>query len=295
MVQSESLLHLPTSQELPCSDETPVDNELQYLIPYLLLAILEFLWAERDDWFFSADMAIHYLYKQKRQTPIVPDAFLSLGVTRDVGKTGRLSYVLWEEKQISPLLVIEIVSKTYNQEYSKKKEKYAQLGVLYYLIYNPDYWQRDKHQPFELYRLDQGEYILQEGEPYWMPEIGLGIGRKTLRYGRLNREWLLWYNQEGNPHPLPQELVDQAERKYERERQLRLQQQQIAQQERQRAEREKQRAEREEQRAEREKQLRLEQLRQIVTQLFSTGFSKEQIANICNLSLAEVEALLEQH
>ncbi len=31
---------LPSSTELPDSDDTPVDNELQILIPNLLLAIL---------------------------------------------------------------------------------------------------------------------------------------------------------------------------------------------------------------------------------------------------------------
>ena len=53
------------------------------------------------------------------------------------------------------------------------------------MIYNPNHWQRDEHQPFELYRLEQGKYILQTGEPYWIPEIGLGIGRSRVTYGRL--------------------------------------------------------------------------------------------------------------
>ncbi|MEH2211736.1 MAG: hypothetical protein V7K84_14090 [Nostoc sp.] len=35
----------------------------------------------------------------------------------------------------------------------------------------------DRHQPFEVYRLVDGSYQLQIGEPFWMPEIGLGIGR----------------------------------------------------------------------------------------------------------------------
>lgn len=38
-------------------------------------------------------------------------------------------------------------------EYSDKQEKYAKLGVLYYVVYNPDFWLRDKHEPFEVYRL----------------------------------------------------------------------------------------------------------------------------------------------
>ena len=50
----------------------------------------------------------------------------------------RLSYVLGEENNVVPLLVLELVSKTYGEEYGQKMTTYAQLGVLYYVIYNPD-------------------------------------------------------------------------------------------------------------------------------------------------------------
>jgi hypothetical protein len=73
---------------------------------------------------------------------------------------------------------------------------YANLGVLYYLVYNPEYWQRDRHQPFEVYRLVAGEYQLQIGEPYWMNEINLGIGRAPYQDGELEIEALYWYNQQ---------------------------------------------------------------------------------------------------
>jgi Uma2 family endonuclease len=70
---------LPSADELLDSDETPVDNELQELIPGLLKAILLMLWESRLDWFFGIDMGI---YLDPTQPPIVPDAFLSLGVDR---------------------------------------------------------------------------------------------------------------------------------------------------------------------------------------------------------------------
>ncbi|HBE20430.1 MAG TPA: hypothetical protein DDW51_23180, partial [Cyanobacteria bacterium UBA11367] len=71
--------HLPSAEELPDSDETPVDNELQDLIPGLLKSILLILWADRMDWFFGIDMAIYY---HPDKPAIVPDGFLSLGVER---------------------------------------------------------------------------------------------------------------------------------------------------------------------------------------------------------------------
>ncbi len=36
MLNYDPLQYLPTSEELPSSDETPVDNELQDTIPHLL-------------------------------------------------------------------------------------------------------------------------------------------------------------------------------------------------------------------------------------------------------------------
>jgi len=56
--------HLPTSDELPDSDDTPVDNEIQNLIPNLLLAVLALVWRDRQDWFLGVDMGIYYLYEQ---------------------------------------------------------------------------------------------------------------------------------------------------------------------------------------------------------------------------------------
>ncbi|MHC5721391.1 MAG: Uma2 family endonuclease, partial [Nostoc sp.] len=102
--------------------------------------------------------------------------FLSLGVERRKAGKSRKSYVVWEENNIVPILALEIVSLTPGGEYDKKLDIYTKLGILYYIIYNPEYWQRDRHQPFEVYRLVDGSYQLQIGEPFWMPAIGLGIG-----------------------------------------------------------------------------------------------------------------------
>jgi len=78
---------------------------------------------------------------------------------------------------------------------------YARLGVLYYLVYNSEFWQRDGHQPFEVYKLVEGEYQLQIGEPYWMGEVGLGIGRCRTVFGNLLQEQLAWFNEWGDRYP----------------------------------------------------------------------------------------------
>jgi Uma2 family endonuclease len=212
------LQYLPSAEELPDSDDTPVDNELQILVPTLLRGILAWLWSERQDWFFGVNMGVYY---EPKEPAIVPDGFLSLGVERRKSERGRLSYVLWEEKDIVPQLVLEVVSRTYGQEYQGKLLKYAQLGVMYYVVYNPDYWVRDKHEPFEVYRLVDSEYVRQQGDCVWLPEIGLGIGRGRGSFEGWNREWLYWYDRDGNRFLSPDERIQQEQRLRDEEQRLR--------------------------------------------------------------------------
>ncbi|MEO0770783.1 MAG: Uma2 family endonuclease, partial [Cyanobacteria bacterium J06649_4] len=194
---------LPSSVELPDSDDTPVDNELQNLIPNLLDAILTMAWPDREDWFFGVDMGVYYA----PSTPaIVPDGFLSLEVERFIGEQGRLSYVLWEEDNIPPILALEVVSKTYGGEYERKKAIYAELGVLYYVVYRPNPSFRRRRHPLEIYKLEEDGYQLIGHEPVWMPEIGLSLGRERGTYLRREREWLYWYDKDGQRLKTPEEL-----------------------------------------------------------------------------------------
>lgn len=208
MVQSDPKLKLPTSAELPCSDDTPVDNENQNLLPNILLFLLKFIWAKRDDWFFGVDMGVYHTTGVSHLVPVVPDGFLSLGVERHKDGESRKSYVVWEEREIVPSFVLEIVSLTYGGEYDTKAVLYATLGVLYYVVYNPQYWQRDRRQPFELYRLVNGSYQLQIGEPFWMPEIGLGIGRSSYQDGSKTMDALYWYDKQGTRYLTPEEQLE---------------------------------------------------------------------------------------
>jgi hypothetical protein len=149
----------------------------------------------------------------------------------------RLSYVLWQENNTVPPWVLEVVSKTPGGEYDDKMTKYAQIGVLYYVIYNPDYGRRDKHDPFEVYRLVNGVYVRQTGNPVWMPEIGLGIGCEVGTHEGCTREWLYWYDQFSRRFPTPANVIEQERQRAQQERQRAEQSQQQLEQERQRAER----------------------------------------------------------
>jgi Uma2 family endonuclease len=207
---------LPSTADLPCSDDTPVDNEDQNLLPNLLLLVLIHLWSARMDWYFGVDMAVYHTTGVSPKVPVVPDGFLSLGVERKKGGKSRRSYATWEENDVVPIFVLEMVSHRPGDEYDEKLEIYAKLGVLYYLVYNPEFWQRDRHQPFELYKLIDGKYQLQVGEPYWMPEVGLGIGRYPGEVGGIAQEILTWYDERGDRYLSAEERAEREQ--YQRER-----------------------------------------------------------------------------
>ena len=206
MLKYNPLHCLPSAEDLPDSDDTPVDNELQDLIPGLLKAILAWVWATRMDWFFGVDMGVYY---DPDKPVIVPDGFLSLGVERIFDEDLRLSYVLWEENVV-PILVLEVVSHKRRGEYSSKKKLYVELEVLYYVVYNP---RRRKKAPLEVYRLVNGEYVLLRGNPVWLPEVGLGIGTQRGTYQGITREWLYWYDEQGVRFLTPEERAITAEQR----------------------------------------------------------------------------------
>jgi Uma2 family endonuclease len=221
---SSEYRHLPTAEELPDSDETPVDNELQNDIPNILLNLLRDIWGDRFDWFWGVDMAVYYeanIEKPEESKAVVPDGFLALGVPRHIGESGRLSYSIWGEK-VLPILFFEVISKEYNSEYKDKLEKYQNLGIRYYVIYNPLSGRRGayKERPsLEVYELVDGKYELmpaiallsEGGEMVWLEGVGLGIGCVRNELNDWEREWLYWYDRDGVRYPTSKERAAMAE------------------------------------------------------------------------------------
>ncbi len=198
---------LPTADDLPCSDDKPVDNELQELIPGLLKAILIDIWRDQpNNWLFAVDMGFYY---DPNKPAIAPDGMLCLGVQPPATENLRSSYVLWQEK-VLPIFALEIVSKTAGGERTTKMGVLESMGILYYLIYAP---LRKRKAKFQLYKLVEGRYVLESDgqQPYWMPEVGLAIGADRRPYGSLEREWLFWYTAEGDRYPTPIERATAAD------------------------------------------------------------------------------------
>jgi Uma2 family endonuclease len=225
----DPLLRLPTAEELPHSDDTPVDNELQNDIPNFILNLLRLIWKERQDWFFGVDMAVHYQFG----TPaIVPDGFLALGVPRHKSKGGRLSYLVWQEENVMPIFALEVISEKYNGEYETKLETYQDIGILYYAIYNSLTSQKRKYKnrsSLEIYKLVNDVYqLIPEDEQgiVWMPEISLGMGCEVRSFATWEREWVYLYDEAGNRYLTTDEIVEQERLIALQERQEKLQERQ---------------------------------------------------------------------
>ncbi len=178
---------------------------------------------------------------------------------------------MWEENKL-PILVLEVVSQTYRGEYSTKKDFYAhEFGILYYVVYNP---LRKRKEPLEVYKLVDGEYVLLSGNPIWLPEIGLGIGRERGTYQGITREWLYWFDEQGKRFFTPEERIQESEEKrLQAERQRLEAEEKLLQVERQSLEAEKRRLELERQRLEAE-----EKARKLAEMLKSLGVDPESLS-----------------
>jgi uncharacterized protein (DUF3084 family) len=108
---------------------------------------------------------------------------------------------------------------------------------------------------------------LQEGNPVWLPEIGLGIGCERGNYCGVTREWMYWYDEQGQRYLTPAEQVKQEVQRAQQEAQRAQQEAQRAQQEAQRAQQEAQRADVAEQR-----------VQQLAEQLRALGIDPDNLA-----------------
>jgi Uma2 family endonuclease len=226
--------HLPKVDDLVTEDDTPVDNLFSAKQQRLLVESLYTSWTgPEDERPFLADANVG-VFSAVSEPPLVPDVFLSLDVQapEDVwAKTGR-SYFIWEYSK-PPDVVIEIVSNQRGQEAARKLRRYEQMGVPYYVIFDPA--EQLRAGLLRVYHYNgQAYFQVDEG---WLPIVRLGVRLWQGVYEGLVATWLRWYDQDGN-------LLRTGAERVEHERQR-------AEHERQRAEHEHQRAEHEHQRAER--------------------------------------------
>lgn len=222
---AESLLsldpdfHIDTSHLLTENDEplSPFQERQQALLTESLYAS----WQGCERFVSLRNVGV---FGGLHQPPIVPDVLLTLDVELMPVETSR-AYFVWEYGK-PPDLVIEIVSKEPGNEGSAKLERYAALGVPYYVIYNPMGFRGER--VLRAYQR-HGRGYLDLANPGWIPELGLGLTTWEGSYQGCSGKYLRFRDEAGRLLLTAQERADQEHERADQERER-------ADQERQRVE-----------------------------------------------------------
>lgn len=145
------------------------------------------------------------------RTPgLIPDVLLSLDVEplQDLLDKNHRSYFCWEYGK-APELVIEVVSNTKGDELGSKLKKYAQLGIVYYVIWDPaEFLKRGRLQ---ILVLRDKKYVPLEGN--WLPAVGLGLAIWHGLFEGFEDDWLRWCDQSGKVLPTGAERAERLAEK----------------------------------------------------------------------------------
>jgi len=195
----------PCLDNIVTEDDTPVDNMFSEKQQRLLTEPLYSSWNAGRPFIATANVGLFYTV---RQPPLVPDALLSLDVEVSgdwLAKENR-SYFIWEFGK-APEVVVEVVSNTEGGETTDKMRKYAQIGILYYAIYDPAL--AVQAEPLRVFVLRDKSYELCS--PQWLPVVGLGLKLWQGRFENCETEWLRWCDRQGQVIPSGLERADQAQ------------------------------------------------------------------------------------
>jgi Uma2 family endonuclease len=195
---------------LVTEDDAPVDNFQSEKQQRLLVEPLYSSWFPGLSFIAAANVGLFYALKQD---PIVPDVMLSLGLEMptDWSQKQNRSYFVWEFGKV-PEVCIEIVSNREGDELTlsrksqqkgktaSKKDLYAQIGVLYYAVFDPlEQLQQPEEMNGSLLRvwaLREGRYRELES-PFWLETVGLGLTLWSGLFEGVGGQWLRWCDPDG--------------------------------------------------------------------------------------------------
>ncbi len=147
------------------------------------------------------------LFYALNQAPVVPDVMLSLDVKpAEKWEKSQKSYFMWEFGK-APEVVIEIVSNREGKEDTSKLDSYSQIGVAYYVIFDPLLYL--KAGALRVYELN-GKHYLPRGNAFF-DELGLGLALWEGEYSGCHSIWLRWTDKDGKLVPSSEEQAARAE------------------------------------------------------------------------------------
>ena len=207
--------YLPDYDQFVTEDDAPVDNFFSEKQQRLLTEPLySARVAERlgRPLLAAANVGVFY---GEGQPAIVPDALVSLDVALavDLWPKANRSYFIWRFGK-PPDAVVEIVSNREGGELGSKRERYARLGVAYYVVFDPQRMLGE--EMLRCYELRGRTYAPCTGG--WLGDIGLGVRLWEGEYEGVKAIWLRWCDQEGNIIPTGAELAEAERQRAEAER-----------------------------------------------------------------------------
>jgi Uma2 family endonuclease len=221
----------PTKVIYPDCDGNPIaDNTRQFRWIVLIKENLDFLFDDDPNIFIAGDL-LWYPEEGNNKLRQAPDVMVAIG--RPKGDRG--SYKQWEEGNIPPQVVFEILSPGNRlHEMAKKQKFYERYGVEEYYIFDPDRfdfngWIRNQAGSMEL---------IEQPENFTSPRLGIRF--------ELQDEQFTIYRPDGDRFLTPTELskfAEQQRQEAQKQRQEAEQQRQEAEQQRQEAQQQRQRAE----------------------------------------------------
>jgi Uma2 family endonuclease len=181
------------------SDEPEMESSLHYSQLALLVACLEWLWGDRQDFFIGANLTIYFSHQQLKNRDFRgPDFFL----VQQTERKPRKSWVVWEENGQYPDIIIELLSdSTASTDRALKKVLYQDR------FHTPEYfWFSPETLEFQGFRIVGRQY--EEIQPNaqgwrWSESLNLFLG--------IHNQQLRYFDADGQLIPTPIELATQTQ------------------------------------------------------------------------------------
>jgi len=188
-------------QQVVTEDDEPVDNLFSEKQQRLLAQSLYASWTPPPGkkqapgaprpFLAAANVGVFFA---KAQPPLVPDLFVSLDAQPhpDWYAKEHRSYFVWEFGKV-PEIVVEVVSNREGGELSRKLDGYAEIGVPYYVVYDPQ--RHLSEEVLQVFALRDGVY--QELEQPSLARVGLRLARWDGVFEGHADTWLRWCDAQG--------------------------------------------------------------------------------------------------
>lgn len=204
----------PDISHIVTEDDEPVDNIPSEKQQRFLAESLYTSWtggAEKRMFLASTNVG---LFRDPHEPPIVPDVFLSMDVevAEDWYAKKHRTYFFWEFGK-PPEVVIEVVPNRKGGEDTSKLDRYAQMGVEYYVIFDP--LEQLSKTVLRVYRLHGQSY--RGVHSTWFESVGLGVCLWEGEYEGMERLWLRWCDRDGRLIPTGAERVAWEQQRADRE------------------------------------------------------------------------------